>query len=338
MAAPVLFAAAIVLSKVLLGSIEPVFLAGGLYLGSGVGLGIFCWGSRLLGRATEAPLAGKDVPWLAAAIVLGGVVGPLLLMLGLRATPAATASLLLNLEVALTALVAVLVFHEQIGLRGGLAIALVAAGGMALTWTNRFSIETAWGSLAIAGACLSWALDNNLSQRVSAKDPVQIAAIKGLAAGAFNVLLALVLGAKIPGTALLLAMACVGFFGYGVSLVCFMRSLRNIGIARTSMYFALAPFLGAIAGVVFLKEPLTAQMAVAAVLMGLGAWSSLSERHEHEHVHREVHEHRHSHDPHHRHEHGADAGTSSPHSHSHSHAGTTHSHPHDPDIHHREHH
>jgi drug/metabolite transporter (DMT)-like permease len=186
----------------------------------------------------------------------------------------------------------------------------------------------------VAGACLAWAVDNNLSQKLSAKDPVQVAAVKGLAAGSFNLVLALSLGASLPSGRSLGLMAAVGLLSYGLSLVCFLRSLRLIGAARTGACFSLAPFIGAAAGVFFLGEPFSARLALAASAMAAGLWLMGSERHEHSHRHEGLHEHRHSHDEHHRHSHAGGEG-SGEHSHPHSHEGLGHSHPHQPDIHHR---
>ena len=330
LAAPLLFGAGIAASKALLADTDPVLLAGGLYLASGLGLG--AW--SLLAPRTEAPLRKPDLPWLAAVAVSGGIVGPLLLMLGLKALPANAASLLLNLEAALTALLAWAVFRENLGPRAAGGIACIIAGAAALSWQGSPSVGSFWGSLAVAGACLAWAVDNNLSQKLSAKDPVQVAAVKGLAAGSFNLALAFSLGASLPSGRSLGLMAAVGLLCYGLSLVCFLRALRLIGAARTGACFSLAPFIGAAAGVLLLGEDFSARLAAAASAMAAGLWLMGSERHEHSHLHEGLHEHRHSHDEHHHHEHpGAEAGKE--HSHPHSHEGLSHSHPHQPDIHHR---
>jgi drug/metabolite transporter (DMT)-like permease len=336
-AAPILFGAGVAASKVLLGKTDALLLAGGLYLGSGIGLGAWSLSHRLMGHAAaEAPLKKEDTPWLIGSVIMGGVIGPSLLMLGLRVIPANSAALLLNLEAVFTALLAGLFFSEHLGLRSSLGIALVIVGSAILSWTGGTWSGVSWGGLALAGACLSWAVDNNLAQRISSKDPVQIAAIKGLVAGSFNTALALILGAKMPGAHAVSAIGCVGLLSYGVSLVCFMKSLRTIGTARTGMYFALAPFIGAAIGLIFLREPLTMRLVTAAALMGSGIWLSLNEHHEHAHTHSQEHEHLHVHDEHHLHEHSPDIPWAVEHSHFHSHAGLTHTHRHDPDIHHRE--
>jgi drug/metabolite transporter (DMT)-like permease len=271
--APLLFGLGAVASKALLTDISPVLLAGLLYLGSGLGLGaVWLLRPRSSGLAGQ-PLERADLPWLSGAIICGGVAGPVLLMLGLVRTPASAASLLLNLETAFTALLAWSLFGEKGTARLVCGIALVLAGGAVLSWPERGATAHGhWaGSLLVAAACLAWGLDNNLSQRISAKDPVSIAAIKGLVAGIVNASLALASGASIPAPALLMKAALLGFLSYGVSLVCFILSLRRIGSARTGLYFALAPFFGAVAGLLFLREPFTARLALAAGLMAAGA-------------------------------------------------------------------
>ena len=335
--AAVLFGLSTPLSKLLLGDFPPLALAGILYLGSGVGLSIW-WGlaNRLRMNTAEAGLKRGDLPWLAGAIAAGGVAGPALLMLGLTATPASTGSLLLNLEGVLTAILAWTVFRENFDRRIALGMAAIAAGGAVLSWGGTPELGVPWGPLAIAGACLCWAIDNNLTRKVSASDPVQIAAIKGVAAGSVNLALGFAVGFTIPGATAILAAAAVGLFGYGISLVCFVLALRHLGTARTGAYFSLAPFVGAGLSLILLGETATLPLAAAAVLMGLGVWLHLTERHEHEHVHEpQEHDHLHVHDDHHRHGHTAGDPPGEPHAHPHRHGSMKHSHVHYPDIHHR---
>ncbi len=339
--AAVLFGLSTPFAKVLVGRVEPVLLAGLLYLGSGIGLTSWRWGARLLKpkEAREAPLAWTDLPWLAGAIVSGGVVGPLLLMLGLVATPAATASLLLNLEGVLTAVLAWVVFRENFDRRIALGMAAITAGGLLLSWEGRPELSVPWGPLAIAGACLAWAIDNNLTRKVSAGDPLQIAATKGLVAGAANLAIALTVGVSMPGALSVLAAGVLGLLGYGVSLVFFVLALRHLGTARTGAYFSVAPFVGVAAAVLVLGEGVTAAFLLAAALMGVGVWLHLTERHEHEHEHEPTeHDHLHVHDEHHQHEHLPTGPPGEPHSHAHRHAAIRHTHPHYPDIHHRHEH
>ena len=333
-----LFGASTPLAKVLMPKVEPVLMAGLLYLGSGIGLGAYSLlrsGSNAL-RSQEASLKRKDWPWLAGAIVAGGILGPVLLLWGLAATPASSASLLLNLEGVFTALMAWFVFKENFDIRIALGMALIVLGGLCLSWMGRPEIGVPWGSLAILGACLAWAIDNNLTRKVSAGDPVQIAMLKGLVAGTVNTVAALVLGARLPAWPSLLATGVVGFFGYGLSLTLFVLALRHVGTARTGAYFSIAPFVGAVISILFLGDTLTIGFGVASALMATGVWLHLTERHGHEHGHEPLeHDHSHHHDEHHEHAHGPNDLPGQPHSHWHRHANITHSHPHYPDIHHR---
>jgi drug/metabolite transporter (DMT)-like permease len=337
LAAACLFGASAPLSKLLLAEVQPVLMAGLLYLGSGVGLG--AWLILRRHDRHEARLGRNDWPWLAAAVVAGGVVGPVLLMIGLAITSASSASLLLNLEGVFTALLAWFVFRENFDRRILLGMAAIVAGGVLLSWSGRPALGVPWGSLAIAGACLCWAIDNNLTRKVSAADPMQIAAIKGLAAGAVNVTLAFSLGAALPPARAVFAAGLLGIFSYGVSLVLFVVALRHVGAARTGAYFSTAPFVGAALSLAVLREELSGLFWVAAVLMALGVWLHLTERHEHVHTHEAMeHEHLHYHDEHHQHAHSPSDPPGEPHTHWHRHEPLTHSHPHFPDIHHRHRH
>jgi drug/metabolite transporter (DMT)-like permease len=318
--------------------VEFFLMAGVLYLGSGIGLGAYsllCSGNKAL-RSQEASLRRRDWPWLSGAIFAGGVLGPVLLLWGLAGTPASSASLLLNLEGVFTALLAWFVFKENFDNRIAVGMALIVLGGLCLSWIGRPEIGIPWGSLSIVGACLAWAIDNNLTRKLSAADPVQIAMLKGLAAGTVNTALAVLLGAQLPSLPLLLGTSLIGLFGYGISLTLFVLALRHVGTARTGAYFSTAPFVGATVSIIFLGDPLTVGFFVAATLMGAGLWLHLTELHDHEHSHAVVeHEHAHVHDDHHCHIHGHSDRTGEPHSHQHRHPDLSHSHPHYPDIHHQ---
>jgi len=273
--------------------------------------------------------------------VAGGILGPVLLMSGLRSTPASAASLLLNLEGVFTALLAWFVFRENFDRRIALGFALIMAGGVALSWEGGAGGRPALplGSLAIAAACFCWAVDNNLTQKVSGADPLRLAAVKGVVAGSVNLSLAILTGAGWPPAALVIGALAVGLLGYGVSLVLFIRALRHLGTARTGAYFSLAPFFGAAVSLVVLRESIGPGFLAAGVLMAIGAWLHLTERHEHEHHHDMLeHSHRHTHDEHHQHAHEGDVAAEEPHSHPHVHEPMTHRHPHYPDIHHRHRH
>jgi drug/metabolite transporter (DMT)-like permease len=336
LASAALFGVSTPLAKLLLGEINPWLLAGLLYLGSGIGLAAVHLGRRFLGiEPPEAPLRRHDLPWLAAAILAGGIVGPVLLMLGLNVTPASSAALLLNVEGLATMAIAWLVFHEHTDRRIVFGAVLILSGAVLLSWQGS-AAGVGWGALAIVGACVAWGIDNNLTRKLSSADPVQIAMLKGLAAGTVNLSLALWHGSELPPVAPLLGAALVGFFGYGVSLVMFVLALRHLGSARTGAYFSTAPFIGAVLALAMFGEPITTRLVAAAILMGIGLWIHLVEHHEHEHVHAEMeHEHAHVHDEHHQHTHGPDDALGEPHVHVHRHRPMVHRHPHYPDLHHR---
>lgn len=325
-------------AKALLGAIDPAVLAGLLYCGAGLGVAIL---RRIPGlptsrsAAVETPLGRSDVPWLAGAIVAGGIVGPLLLMLGLSRTDAAAASLLLTLEGVATALLAWFVFYENFDRRVALGMACLVAGAVALSWSGQPTLSGLLGPAAIVAACIAWGLDNNLTRKVSLADPLQIVQLKGLIAGPVNLVIGLSAGGSLPSITPLALAGIVGFLGYGVSLALFVFALRHLGTARTAAYFSTAPFLGALAAIALLGEPVTAQLAVAGLLMAIGVWLHLTERHEHEHGHEPmVHAHVHVHDEHHQHAHNPSDPPGEPHSHKHRHAWMRHRHPHVPDMHH----
>jgi drug/metabolite transporter (DMT)-like permease len=331
LAAAVLFGASTPVAKLLLSTIGPWMLAGLLYFGSGVGLIAY----RLLTRAAPARLPKAEWPWFAGAIFAGGIAGPVLLMFGLSAMPASGASLLLNAEVVFTALLAWFAFNENFDRRIALGMLLIVLGAAALSWPGDARFGGVGPSLAILGACFAWAIDNNLTRKVSLTDATWIAALKGLVAGTVNLTLAVRLGAGLPPTAELGGAMLVGFLAYGVSLALFVVALRNLGTARTGAYFSVAPFFGAALSLT-LGDPLTPQLLAAGALMGIGVWLHLTEHHEHLHAHEAMeHSHRHVHDAHHQHVHDASCDDTEPHTHAHRHEPLVHSHPHYPDAHHR---
>lgn len=336
LAAAALFGASTPFAKILLGQLTPLMLAGLLYLGSGLGLSTWLLLRRMRNRAAVAALGVADAPWLAGAILCGGVAGPVLLMLGLALTPASTASLLLNLEGVLTALLAWFVFKEQFDRRIFIGMMLIVLAGVLLSWEQQPQLGVPWGALAIVAACLCWAIDNNLTRKISAGDAVQIAAIKGLAAALVNLTLAWLLGAALPPAGTMLVAGLIGLSGYGVSLVLFVLALRHLGTARTGAYFSAAPFVGAALSVLLLHDAPGLLFYLAAMLMGIGIWLHISEKHHHLHRHEpNAHTHMHRHDEHHQHAHDFAWDGKEPHSHFHRHDALSHSHAHFPDIHHR---
>jgi drug/metabolite transporter (DMT)-like permease len=331
-----LFGASTPLAKALIREMTPWLLAGLLYLGSG--LGLLAWdGIRraLRRRSDEAPLRRIDLPWLAAVILCGGVVAPVLLMLGLATTPASSAALLLNLEGVFTLGLAWLIFRENVDLRIGFGAAAILLGAVLLSWRGNVA-GGGWGALAIVAACFAWAIDNNLTRKLSGADPLNVAMAKGLVAGAVNVGLALLLHAAWPAASAIAAAGIIGFLGYGVSLTLFVLALRYLGTARTTAYFSAAPFVGAAIAIIGFGEPVTMAFFVAGALMMIGLYLHLAERHEHDHRHEPMtHEHGHVHDAHHHHSHAANDPPGEPHTHRHAHARLVHQHPHYPDLHHR---
>jgi len=333
--AALLFGASTPFAKQLLHDMSPVLLAGLLYLGSGIGLGVI---KLIRDRGWCVPSMPKsEWLWLSLAIGFGGVLGPVALMVGLLYTSAATASLLLNLEAVLTAVLAWVVFRENTDRRIVLGMVLIVAGAVVLSVTGTSGgAGLSWGSLLIASACLCWALDNNFTRKVSANDALFLACLKGGIAGVVNTAIALSIGAHLPtGSAIGEAMI-VGLLSYGISLVLFVVALRGLGTARTGAYFSIAPFLGAAIALLLFGGQVSPMFWVAAVLMGCGVWLHLTERHVHMHTHEAItHTHSHVHDIHHRHVHDFDWDGKEPHTHPHTHEPLTHSHTHYPDIHHQ---
>lgn len=329
--AALLFGMGTPLAKLLLNDLNPWLLAGLLYLGSGIGLTLY----RLWTRAPAVHLPRNEAGWFAGAIVAGGVVGPVLMLLGLGGMPASSASLLLTAEGVFTTLLAWFVFKENFDRRIALAMIAIVGGTVLLAWPQTTGGGAIWPSLAVLGACLAWGIDNNLTRKVSLNDATWIAARKGMVAGTVNLLLAGMVGTAIPSAANAIAAMIVGLLAYGVSLALFVVGLRHLGTARAGAYFSVAPFFGALVALA-LGEPFTPLLAIAGGLIALGVWLHLTERHEHTHFHPALtHEHEHFHDEHHRHTHDTPAEPNTKHSHSHEHDSMSHSHAHFPDGHHQ---
>ena len=273
LAAAALFGLSTPAAKAITGNVAPVLLAGLLYLGSGLGLLVV----RLARGEGGAPVRRRDLPWLAGTVLFGGGFGPVLLMWGLMRTTGSAASLLLTLEGVFTALIAWIVVREPFNRRVGLGMAAVFAGAVTLALNGPPGREAALGVVAVAGACLCWAIDNNCTSRIAHVDAPTLAMIKGLVAGSVNVVLGLAIGDALPGIGAIAAAGLVGLLGYGVSLILFVLALREVGAARTGAYFSTAPFLGAVLGVVALHEPVTVTLIVAGLLMAFGVYLHLTE-------------------------------------------------------------
>ena len=338
MLAAVLFGASAPLSKLLLGDITPVLLAALLYLGCGFGLLILRGARSLTARhdGKEAGLARRDIPWLVGAIIAGGVAAPVALMIGLAVTPAATASLLLNFEAVATGVIAAVAFKEALGRRIWTAVALITAASIMLTWDTSGAWGFSAGAAAVVLACVLWGIDNNLTRNISAKDPLSIVTIKGIAAGTVSLVIALSAGSGFPGAQAVAAALTLGFVSYGTSIVLFVLAMRSLGAARTSAFFGSAPFVGVVMSLILFKEWPGVTFALSLPLMIAGTVLIFRERHAHVHRHQALeHEHRHTHDDEH-HGHCARRGRSTKSTPT---ATRTrkleHGHPHTPDIHHR---
>jgi drug/metabolite transporter (DMT)-like permease len=334
LAAAALFGLSAPLAKPLLGSTSPLTLAGLLYLGGGLALAA---ASAFRQKPNEAPLQRADLPVLGLLVLCGGMVGPVLMLFALQRASAAGVSLLLNLEGPFTLSIAALAFHEHVGWRGLASLGAVVAGAVVLSLPTAPVKLPVGSALCVAGACLAWGLDNNLTRALSLRDPVALVRTKTLGAGACSLALAFLSGQGLPGWRTTLLALALGAASYGTSILLDAYALRLLGAAREAAYFATAPFLGALGAVLLLKEQLAPATLWAGALMGLGVWLLLSERHGHAHSHATVeHEHRHVHDVHHQHAHAGKVDE--PHSHPHQHAPLTHDHPHVPDAHHHHRH
>lgn len=327
-----LFGAGTPVAKLLLGEVSPWLLAGLLYTGSGVGLTAL----RLVRRAPPVRLHGRDGLALAGATGFGGVLAPVLLMLGLSSMPASGASLLLNAEAVLTSVLAWVVFRENVDRRVLAGMIAIVAGAVVISIPAGAAFGSPLPALAVLAACLCWGIDNNLTRTIALTDATWLAAAKGLIAGPVNLALAVVLGARLPDLLHIAGAATTGFFAYGVSLVLFIVALRHVGTARAGAYYAVAPFFGAMLAVI-LGAPVTVPLVAAAALMAVGVWLHLTERHDHEHTHQPTtHTHWHTHDDgHHEHSHAVPVAAGVRHRHAHTHEALTHTHQHYPDAHHR---
>ncbi|MHB0998318.1 MAG: DMT family transporter [Armatimonadota bacterium] len=337
--AAVLFGISAPIAKLLLGQVDPVPLAGLLYLGSGVGLLILNIALGLTDRHVqrEARLTRRDMSRVFVATLAGGVAAPIVLMYSLRYTPAATASLLLTFEGVATVIIARIVYKEPIGRLLWIAMACITTASVLLSVNNNAAWGISLGALGVLAACILWGVDNNLTNTVSAKNPVTIVIIKGLGAGVFSLALAVSIGSPIPQLSPALLTMALGFFTYGLSIVLFIRAMRDLGAARASAYFGTAPFIGSALSFVIFRTTPSLQFLVGAVILIAGTILLSKEEHDHEHIHSDlVHEHKHIHDEH--HQHSDNEGRHNAISHQHTHKNLRHRHKHTPDIHHRHEH
>jgi drug/metabolite transporter (DMT)-like permease len=341
LAAAALFGVGLPLAKLLLPEAGPLLIAGLLYLGAGLGLLAF---ERLFYRGSEASRREAQVAttdwWLLAGIVLtGGILGPVFMLWGLQRMTGVLGSLLLNLEAPFTILLAVAFFREHLGRVEAVSALLIIAAAGFLQYRPGDLRPDAWGFFAIASACLSWALDNNLSQRLSHRDPIVVTRIKALGAGVCTLSLAVMVDQSLPRPSIIIAALVLGLFSYGVSLVLDMHALRLHGAAREAGYLATAPFIGALASIPILGERWGFSEMVATGIMGMGVVLLVRAHHSHPHLHEEMeHDHVHVHADHHDHEHEKTQWIEEPHAHLHNHLPLMHDHPHVSELHHRHEH
>jgi len=329
--AALFFGASAPIAKLLLGDVPPVLMAAFLYIGSGIGISLIKLYQRLTSNQKEAGIRLPDVKWLAGAIISGGILAPIILMISLQNTPASTASLLLNFEGVGTTLIALFFFRESISRRALAAIFVITLASIFLSTNFEGGFAFSLGALGVILACVLWGVDNNFTRNISAKDPLTIVAWKGLVAGTFSLVLGLSLGQQLPILTIVLSILLLGFISYGLSTMLFIYSMRGLGAARTSALYGTAPLAGVLLSILIFKDPLTLLFGVAAILMVAGALLLANEEHAHFHIHMPVlHEHRHIRDEFHIHDENGIA-----HAHEHEHPRTEHEHGHMPDIHHR---
>jgi drug/metabolite transporter (DMT)-like permease len=353
LAAAALFGVSAPFAKLFLGEVEPVVLAAFLYLGSGLGLLLLKGIQRLEGTSPstsstalsrsgqavlpETPIGKEDIPWLAGAILAGGIAAPIVLLFSLRETAAATASLLLNFEGVATTLIAALAFREAVTRRAWIAILAITTATMLLSYAPGSSWGFSLSALGILLACVLWGLDNNFTRNISAKDPLTIVIVKGFGAGLFSLLLAIVLGNALPNWATILGALLLGSLSYGLSITLFIRAMRHLGAARTSALFGTAPLAGVAVSLLLFNETPGLLFLLALPLTMIGAIFLVNEEHLHYHAHAatfHAHWHRHD-DAHHAHGHAGEEAGQVAHAHPHHHEPLAHEHHHLPDITHR---
>ncbi len=325
------------LAKWLLAGTGPVLLAGLLYLAGGLSLSVIAWVRTARGQPSiEAHLGRVDAPLLLGIIAFGGITGPILMLLGLQRVTGFVGSLLLNLEAPLTMLIALTFFREHLSRRETIAALAIVLGAAVFRIDPGSARVDGIGIVLLSAACLCWAIDNNLTQKLSVRDPLTIARVKTLSAGTTNVLLGFFLGERLTNLMLVPVIAVVGALGYGVSIVLDNIALRKLGAAREAAIFATAPFVGALASILLLGDRPRPVDAGGASLMLAGVVALVRARHTHGHRHEPVeHEHTHTHDEHHGHTHNQDDPSGDPHVHEHRHEPVEHEHEHVSDVHHR---
>lgn len=322
-------------SKLLLVKLSPTMMAALLYLGAGFGMIAVNIIKRIRKvEQSEAKMTQKEMPYIIGMILLD-IAAPIFLMIGLLNSTSGNASLLNNFEIVATSLIALFIFKETIGKRMWTAIIFITLSSMILSFSDITSLKFSIGSIFVLLACISWGLENNCTRMLSLKDPLQIVVVKGLGSGFGALIIAFTINAVTFDLLYVLMALLLGFVAYGMSIYFYITAQRTLGAARTSAYYAAAPFIGVLVSWVFLREPITINFLIALGIMLLGTYYAVTEDHGHSHTHAlEIHEHKHRHDDGH-HEHFHETPINGEHSHEHQHEVMIHTHAHTPDLHHR---
>lgn len=265
-------------SKLLLDYMPPTLMAGLLYIGAGLGMGVIALVRRV--RKTndaEKKITRADLPYTVAMIVLD-IAAPIFLLLGLSYTTAANASLLNNFEIVATALIALMIFKERISPRLWVGILFVTASCALLSFEDISSLDFSLGSLFILLACICWGVENNCTRRLSDKDPLEIVLLKGIFSGLGSVIIGLCLGERFGRLWSVIAVLAVGFVAYGLSIFFYVYAQRMLGAARTSAYYAIAPFIGTLLSLVIFRDMPHYTYFIALGLMVVGAWLCSSDK------------------------------------------------------------
>lgn len=283
---------------------------------------------------TEATMTMKELPYIIGMILLD-IAAPILLMLGLTLTTASNTSLLNNFEIVATTMIALFIFKETIGKRVWIAIILITTSSIVLSLQDLSSLSFSIGSLFVLLASIAWGFENNCTRMLSLKDPLQIVVVKGFGSGIGSLIIFFTIQDFYFNSYFIFLALLLGFVAYGLSIFLYIKAQRHLGAARTSAYYATAPFIGVFISWIVLQEPITTTFSVALAIMLLGTYFAVSEDHHHTHVHTLMtHEHKHNHhDGHHTHHH--DENVHGEHTHVHTHEAIAHAHAHTPDLHHR---
>ena len=338
--AAALYAINVPLSKILLNHIQPTMMAAFLYLGAGIGLFLYGFFEKAAGKDTKRePLTKKELPYTVAMVILD-IAAPILLMLGIKLSNAANVSLLNNFEIVATSLIALIIFKEVISKRLWIAISLVMLASVILSFEGVGTFEFNYGSLYVLGACLCWGFENNCTRMISNKSSIEIVVIKGTFSGLGSLIVAFMLGERLPELCWLIAVLLLGFVAYGLSIHFYITAQKDLGAAKTSTYYSIAPFLGVVFGMMLLGERPAIQFYIALVIMVISTWFMVKDtielQHTHEHEHTHTHEHKHgeylhSHEHTHHHSHSHIHGSDNE-NHTHTHELSEHTHVHEESI------